>query len=217
MQVFMFVLELAGTVAFAISGAMTAIRRRLDLFGVLFLGVVTAVGGGVLRDLMIGVTPPRCFRDPVYLLVALGVALVCFLPFFKKPVAHHQKFFEMTLFAMDSLGLAAFTITGIQAGIEAQPQASPVLLVFVGLLTATGGGVLRDVLVGSTPYIFVKHVYATASVIGAVLFVVLEIFGLDHMISGIICIAVMVIIRCLAAYYHWNLPRAEEQILDSNR
>lgn len=217
MQVFMMILELAGTVAFAISGAMTAIRRRLDLFGVLFLGVVTAVGGGVLRDLMIGVTPPRCFRDPIYLLVALIVALVCFLPFFRRPTAHHQKFFEITLFAMDSLGLAVFTITGIQAGIEAQPQASPVLLAFVGLLTATGGGVLRDVLAGTTPYIFIKHVYATASVVGAVLFLVLALFGVDHMICGIVSIVVMFILRCLAAYYHWNLPRAEEQTIDSNR
>lgn len=217
MQIFMQILEIVGTVAFAISGAMTAIRRRLDLFGVLFLGVITAVGGGALRDLMIGVTPPRCFRDSTYLLIGLFVALVCFLPVFRKPVAHHQKVFDVTLFAMDSLGLAAFTITGIQAGIQAQPQASPVLLVFVGVLTATGGGVLRDVLAGTTPYIFVKHVYATASAAGAVLFVLLGVFGVDHMISGIISIVAMFILRCLAAYYHWNLPRAEEEQVDSTR
>ncbi len=211
MELFMFILELIGTVAFAISGAMTAIRRRLDLFGVLFLGVVTAVGGGVLRDVMIGYTPPRCFQDPVYLLVSLAIALICFLPLGRRPSMHHRKFYDWMLFAMDSLGVAVFTVTGIEAGLEAQSQASPILLVFVGILTATGGGVLRDVLVGRTPYIFVKHVYATAAAIGAVLFVILDAVGIDRMLTAIISAGVVVIIRALAAHYHWNLPRATER------
>ena len=210
MSFFLYVLEMIGTVAFAVSGAMTAIQKRLDIVGVVFLGIVTAVGGGALRDLMIGVTPPVCFQNPVYLVTALVTSVLFFLPFVRRPLVRHQRPFDVLLLMMDSLGLAVFTVSGIQSCVHTHPAASPILLIFVGVLTATGGGMLRDVLAGVTPMIFVKHVYATASLTGAVLFVGLTAAGLDARIAGAIAAAAVFAIRCLAAHYRWNLPRAKE-------
>ncbi len=210
MNIFLYVLEMIGTVAFAVSGAMIAIQKRLDIVGVLFLGIVTAVGGGALRDLMIGVTPPMCFQNPVYLVTALVTSLLFFLPFVRRPLVRHQQPFDRLLFVMDSLGLAVFTVSGIQSCVHTHPEASPILLVFVGMLTATGGGMLRDVLAGDTPMIFVKHVYATASLAGAVLFVVLAAAGLDVRIAGAASVVAVFAIRCLAAHFRWNMPRAKE-------
>jgi len=210
MTLFLNILELFGTVAFALSGAMVGIQKRLDLLGVVFLGVVTAVGGGVLRDLMIGVTPPRCFQDPVYLLVACAASLLFFLPFLRRPLMRHEKTFDRFLFTTDSLGLAVFTVSGVQAGYASSPSFGPVRLVFIGMLTGTGGGVLRDILADETPYIFQKHVYATASLAGAVLFVVCHRLNANWYVSWLASIGLVFLIRCLASHYKWNLPRATE-------
>lgn len=210
MDTFLHILEMIGTIAFAVSGAMTGIRKHLDLFGVAFLGIVTAVGGGILRDVMIGATPPGCFRNPVYLEVAAVTALLFFVPFLRHPLVRRQVQFDRMLFAMDSLGLAVFTVTGVLAGLESNPDASPVLLLTVGMLTATGGGVLRDVMAGDTPLIFVKHIYASASLAGALLFVVLNAMRLPVQASGILAAAAVFIIRCLAAHFRWNFPKAAD-------
>lgn len=210
MDAFLHILEMIGTVAFAVSGAMTGIRKHLDLFGVTFLGVVTAVGGGILRDAMIGATPPGCFRDPVYLVVAAVTALLFFVPFLRHPLVRHQIQFDRMLFTMDSLGLAVFTVTGVLAGLEANANANPVLLVTVGMLTATGGGVLRDVLAGDTPLILRKHIYAAASLAGAALFVILNALHVSELACGIAAIAGVFLIRCFAAYFRWNFPKAAD-------
>ena len=210
MNTFLHILELIGTVAFAVSGAMTGIRKHLDLFGVAFLGVVTAVGGGILRDVMIGATPPGCFRNPIYLVVGAATAILFFIPFIRHPLMRRQAAFDRMLFVMDSLGLAVFTVTGVLAGLECSAGAHPILLVTVGMLTATGGGVLRDVLVGDTPMVFVKHVYAAASLAGAALFVALHALRAPLLVTGIVSAASVFLIRCLAAHYRWNLPKAAD-------
>ncbi len=212
MSIFLYVLEMIGTVAFAVSGAMIAVRKRLDIVGVIFLGVITAVGGGALRDLMIGVTPPMCFQNPIYLVTACVTSFLFFLPFVRRPLVRHQKQFDLLLFIMDSLGLAVFTVSGIQSCIHVHPTASPILLIFVGVLTATGGGVVRDALAGITPMVFVKHVYATASLAGAALYTGLHMVGADTQIAGAISAVLVFAIRCLAAHYHWNMPRAQEEV-----
>lgn len=204
------ILELIGTVAFAISGTMVAVRKKLDIIGVLFLGVVTAVGGGALRDMMLGIAPPQCFQNPIYLVIASVTAFLFFLPLVRRPLMRLQRVFDLLLLWMDSLGLAIFTVSGVQTGMEQNPDGSPILLLFVGVLTATGGGVLRDVLAGDTPMVFVKHIYATASMIGAVLFWGASMLGLDWRVGALITTAVVFAIRCLAAHYHWNLPTAQD-------
>lgn len=204
MDNFLTLVELIGTVAFAISGAATAIRKHMDVFGVCILGIVTAVGGGIMRDLMIGFTPPQCFRDSLYFVVACLSALVFFV--LHRPLQRQQAVFDWVLFAMDTVGLAVFTVVGIQAAERVSGQFGVVLLVCVGMLTGTGGGILRDLLAGNTPYVFVKHVYATASMAGAVLYLLLRPLG--YYPATIAAMALILVIRCLSARYRWNLPRS---------
>ena len=202
------ILELIGTVAFAASGAIVAVRKKMDIFGVAVLALTTAVGGGVLRDVLLDVTPPATFRNPVYAVTAILVSLIVFL----RPVRHYlagsHAAYQRTMLAMDSLGLGVFTAVGVSLAYAAQPEAGIFLATFVGVLTGVGGGVLRDVLAGDTPYIFVKHVYACASLAGALVSALLWrcTAQAPAMIAGA---AVVVVIRILSAIYKWNLPRAD--------
>lgn len=198
-------LELAGTLAFAASGAMTGLKKNMDLFGVCILGLTTAVGGGVIRDVILGNTPPATFQDPVYALVALATSLVLFLPGIRRLLMWDQRLYDLTMLVLDSAGLGVFTTMGIRIAYGAVDDPSLFLLVFVGVVTGVGGGVLRDVLAGDTPYIFLKHVYASASLAGALVCVALwRTWGeLPAILGGA---AVVIIIRFLSAYFHWNLP-----------
>ncbi len=201
-------LELIGTVAFAVSGAVTAVRKGMDVFGVAILGLTTAVGGGVVRDLLLGNTPPVTFREPVYALTAIAVSLVVFL----KPVRHfltgNHVHTALLLQLSDSLGLSLFTVSGVQVAYDLGRADSLFLLTFVGVVTGVGGGVLRDIMAGSTPYIFVKHVYASAALAGALLCAVLwpALGQAAAMLTGF---AVILVIRLLSAHYRWSLPHAE--------
>ena len=201
--------ELLGTVAFAASGAMVGIRKKMDILGVCVLALCVAIGGGVMRDIILGSTPPVTFQNPVYALCAIAVALVIFHPKARLFIAQHDHAYGRSMFWMDAVGLGVFTATGVQRCFETVPEAGIFLAVFVGVMTGVGGGVLRDVLAGDTPYIFVKHFYASASIIGA--FVCVILWGrLYYGACIIISSALVVLLRFLAARYHWSLPKAEE-------
>jgi len=203
-----FILEIIGTVAFAWSGAITGIKKEMDIFGVMILGTVTAVGGGITRDLILGKTPPTTFINPVYALVAMAVSLITFIPFVRRLFLMHQKRNEISMLVMDSLGLGIFTAVGIGVAYE-MTHFNILLFSFVGVITGVGGGVLRDMMAGQTPHIFVKHFYACASLIGALLIIVLiPICGITS--AMLIGAAVIIILRFLAAYYRWSLPRAHD-------
>lgn len=208
MDTFLFIIELLGTVAFAASGAMIGVEKRMDIFGVAILGVATAVGGGVIRDLVIGITPPKAFQDPIYLIVALIVSVILFFPTVRRPLARSQKLFDSVLLVMDAAGLGMFTITGITTAIGQANCRSVLLLFFVGLLTGTGGGVLRDILAGDMPYIFRKHIYASASLAGAGIYLLCRLV-LPESAAVLVGIAAVMAIRCAAAHFEWNLPRAQ--------
>ena len=209
MDLFILIIELIGTMAFAASGAMTGIKKNMDIFGVCILALTTAVGGGVIRDLILGSTPPATFRDPVYATVAIVTALVLFLPRVRRLLMWDQALFDLSLFLMDTAGLAIFTVMGIRVAYTHVPQATLFLLAFVGVVTGVGGGVLRDVMAGDTPYIFVKHVYACASLVGA-LACALAWHHLGEMVSMLLGGGLVVVIRGLSAHYRWNLPRAHD-------
>lgn len=196
---FIFIFEIIGTIAFAISGASLAISKKMDIFGVAILGMTTAVGGGIIRDLILGITPPMAFRNPVYALLAIVVSIIVFIPRIRELAAREQTL----LLIMDTIGLGVFTVVGVRAGM---PHGNIFLSVFVGTLTGVGGGVLRDVFVGYAPYIFVKHFYATASLIGALATALL--WGVGETAAMIVGAAIVVVLRLLAARFRWSLPKA---------
>ena len=211
------VFELIGTVAFAASGAIVALSKKMDIFGVVTLGVVTAVGGGVIRDLVLGHTPPATFQNPLYALVAIGVSVILFIPWVRKILFHKPRVYELVMLLMDSLGLGIFTVMGIQAAYSTEGEHNAFLLVFVGMITGVGGGIIRDLLAGNTPFILVKHFYASASLIGAVVCIVLWYFlGSFAAIAG--GTVVTIILRLLAARFHWSLPKSEmEESVESEK
>ena len=168
-DVLVFVLELIGTVAFAVSGAIVGIKKQMDLFGVIVLGICTAVGGGIVRDLILGVTPPVTFQNPVYTLTAAAVSVLMFLPHMRARIGRHEPVFDRLLLVMDAVGLGVFTVVGVQCAYQKSEDYTLFLLLFVGLITGVGGGVLRDVFSGERPYIFVRHFYACASIVGALI------------------------------------------------
>ena len=203
-----FVFELIGTVAFAISGAITGLKKKMDIFGVVILAVVTAVGGGAIRDIVLGNTPPMTFRNPVYALVAVATGILTFRPVVRKLAGKTPKAFDIFLLVTDSVGLGIFTVMGIRTAINLNHGENLFLLVFVGVVTGVGGGLLRDMMAGNTPYIFVKHIYASASLAGAVLCVLLwKPLGATAAMS--VSAVVIIIIRFLAARFKWSLPKAE--------
>ena len=207
-------IEIVGTVAFAVSGAMVGLGRKMDIFGVAILGLVTAVGGGVIRDLVLGNTPPVTFRNPSFALVAVAVSILVFMPFVRRVFLRMHRLYELMILIMDSLGLGIFTVMGIQTAYAAGHRGF-FLLIFVGVITGVGGGILRDVLAGQTPYVFVKHFYASASLIGASVCVLLwERIG--EGLSLAVGAVLVVSLRFLAAYFHWKLPKAESLDLSEN-
>ena len=205
----LFLFDLIGTIAFAISGAFVGIRKGMDIFGVNVLAVTTACGGGLMRDLIIGSIPPQMFRNPFFVMVAIVVANVVFLLMYlhRHMPRKVAPLYDKLLFWFDSLGLAAFTVDGVMAGIAMGYGDNEFLICFLGFMTAVGGGALRDVLAGQTPDIFRKHVYAVAAIAGAVLMVaLLRLFESEQiaMLGGFLLVPVL---RFLAAHFRWNLPK----------
>lgn len=212
MELFVSLLQLLGTIAFAASGALTAMRKRMDLLGVIVLGIVTAVGGGILRDIILGITPPLAFRSPTYPMVAVVTSIVLFFPWVRRKLMRNHRVFDLSLLWMDSVGLGVFTVVGIWNAMDFSPDRSTFLLVFVGVITGVGGGVLRDILAGNTPYILVKHIYACASLAGALCCALLWRCapGYIAMVTGALLVLA---IRLLSAHFRWNLPRASDEEL----
>ena len=208
MDTFIFIVNILGTVAFAASGAMIGLRKNMDIFGVCILGLTTATGGGVIRDLILGLTPPSAFRDPTCAMVALATSAVFFSRRMRHLLMHNQSRYDRLLVCMDTLGLGAFTVIGVELACSRAVRPTLFLLVFVGVITGVGGGVVRDLLAQEVPYIFVKHIYACASLVGAILCAGMwpHADSMDAMLAGM---AAVVIIRCLAAHYRWNLPKAK--------
>ena len=196
-----------GTVAFAVSGAITGIRKGMDLFGVCILGIITSLGGGAVRDVLLGITPPTMFQTPLYTILALVVSIVTFLPFVRKIALHHRRPWENAILIFDTLGLAAFTVTGAKLGYEhAYAGHQLYMMIFTGVITGCGGSVLRDVFAGQIPDIFVKHFYAMTSLIGALIYGLVWNY-LPDIWSMIVCFVTVVSLRLLAATFHWDLPK----------
>jgi len=203
-------LELLGTVAFAISGAMVAIQKRADIFGVLVLGVTTATGGGLMRDVLLGHLPPRLFENRLYLFVAAGAALAIFLVarVFQEKFLRRAALVDQVNNLFDAVGLGAFTVTGIQTGIAAGYVGNRFLLVFLGVLTGVGGGLIRDLMVMEIPFVLRKRVYALAAIAGGLAYVFSQPLCRSHAVPVTLTLAVVVGLRLLATVFRWDLPKA---------
>ncbi len=208
-----YIFEMIGTVAFASSGALVGIRKNMDIFGVNVLGITTAVGGGCIRDIILGITPPKMFQNFSYVGASILISCILFTIFYLNQELLSSRFletYERVMISLDAIGLGVFTVMGIRTAIEASFENNLFLLIFVGAVTGIGGGMLRDVMAGMTPFVFVKHVYAIASILGAVCYIILRLYIQDT-ISLFLGAAVVIIIRLLAAHFRWNLPRIRQK------
>ncbi|MBE6969873.1 MAG: trimeric intracellular cation channel family protein [Ruminococcaceae bacterium] len=207
MAIWVNVFDMIGTVAFAVSGALTGIRKHMDIFGISILALSTATFGGIIRDVILGITPPTTFQKPAAAMVAITTAIIVFLPPIRKRILHSSHVYDLVMLVMDSLGLGAFTVIGVQKAYTCMPTPGLYLCVSMGVLTGVGGGVLRDVMAGITPDVFVKRIYASACIAGALLCCFL--WGRIPSLWAMLCGTVLIVaIRFLAAHYRWSLPRA---------
>lgn len=190
--------------AFAVTGAFKAIEHKSDIVGIIILSIITGVAGGTIRDIIIGKFPPNSISDPTYvgICVASGVTLFFLYPYLQK---HWNLFLKF-----DAIGLGVFSITGATFAYHVFGL-NFLAIVFAGILTAVGGGILRDVFVNEVPIVFVKELYATASFVGVVMFYGLLVAQIPLYAASITGIVATTLLRLVAMKYNWNLPRAREK------
>ncbi|WP_027376718.1 trimeric intracellular cation channel family protein [Kaistella palustris] len=194
-----FIIELLGTIAFAMSGSFAAMQKRLDPFGVLIIAFVTSVGGGTVRDVLLDV-PVFWMRD---LVMCTVIFITCILAMIFKSL---EKKFRVTLFVFDSFGLGLFTIVGIQKGLSAELH--PLICLTLGTITGCFGGIIRDILLNRIPLIFRKEIYATACLLGGTVFMLLVKYSsFTYTFVQISTILLIVFIRTLAVKYQWQIPK----------
>lgn len=206
MDIVILITELIGTAAFAVSGAVVGIKKNMDIFGVAVLGLTAACGGGLIRDIILGKLPPVMFSKPVYALIAVAVSLAVFLGVYRRKELWSGRAFNRTMLIADAAGLGVFTASGMIACIQAGYGSNAFFTIFLGVLTGVGGGLMRDIMAENPPYIFVRHVYACASLIGAVVSYILW-RATGNTVTMFIGAGIIVIVRFLAAHFEWSLPK----------
>jgi possible membrane protein len=195
---YIYILDLIGTVVFAITGALAAREHKMDVFGMFILAFVTGVGGGTLRDMMIGSTPVFWMKNPFYILmIVLGVVL----PIVFKKMSEWKK----SILFFDAIGLGVFTVIGVEKGIDFGLH--PVIAVALGAVTGCFGGLIRDILRNQIPAVLHKEIYATASLTGGIMFFVLNYLGFHSDLVAVLTAFIVFIIRVLALKYRWELPK----------
>lgn len=208
-DIIILVMEWIGTVSFAVSGSLIAIGCSLDLFGVVTVGCITAVGGGVIRDVFIGNIPPKIFFNPLILLVAVVTSLLVFLIayIYRKKFETIREKTELINIFFDSLGLASFSITGVEIASLSSWGDNALLAITLGVITGVGGGVIRDILVNEKPYVLTKHIYAVVSIVGCGFYYLISISLGHKVLATFFVIIFIVLMRLLAAKFHWKLPK----------
>jgi uncharacterized membrane protein YeiH len=197
------ILDILGTMAFAISGALTAINKKMDPFGVFVIAFVTAVGGGTLRDVLIGHTPVGWMKDLDYVYVIIAGFFITLI--FRKKLDK----LRVSLFLFDTIGLGVFTLIGLEKGIE--NGLHPVICIALGTMTACFGGVIRDILCNEIPVIFRKEIYATICIVGGCFFFLLRNWNVPQDVQYLAVSGIIIAIRLLAVNYKWSLPALEKK------
>ena len=193
-----YIIDILGTIAFAISGVLVAFNKRMDLFGILIIAFVTAVGGGTLRDMLIGETPVSWMKDITYTYVILASAIFAII--FRRKI----NYLRTSLFLFDTIGIGLYTLVGIEKGLNAELH--PIICIALGTMTATFGGVIRDILCNEIPVIFRKEIYATACIVGGIAYFLLRELPIDGNIVFLISGAIVISIRLLAVKFKIGLP-----------
>ena len=201
MEIFSYI-NIGGTIAFVASGTLAGIRQKLDIFGILVIAFVTAIGGGTLRDLLIGQSPVKWLMDVniIYLIVGVSLATILFRKYIDK--------LDKTLLFFDTLGLAFFTIKGIEVGLETQLRTPSCII--LGTITACFGGVIRDILLNEVPTIFSKEIYATACIVGGISFFVFKNFDISQTLLELLTFIIIIGIRFFAVKTNFTLPKIEK-------
>lgn len=204
-QTLIYALDLFGTMAFAVTGAFKAIEHKADIVGIIILATITGVAGGTLRDIIIGKFPPNSLSDPWYVVItaSTGVAIFFLYPKIQK---HWNLFLKF-----DALGLGVFTIIGATFAYNVFGM-NFLAIALAGMLTAVGGGILRDIFVNEVPIVFVKELYASASFVGVLTFYILLSLGAELHLVTIAGMVITTILRLVAMKYNWNLPKVREKI-----
>lgn len=193
-----YIIDLLGTLVFAISGVLAAVDKKFDLVGATIIGFVTAVGGGTVRDVLIGQTPVSWMTDLNYIVVILSALPLCY--FFIETIIKLRK----GVFFFDTVGIGLFTILGLQKTLDF--GLSPIIALLMGVVSAVFGGVIRDVLANEVPLIFRKEIYASACLVGGMVYLLLKMSAIHVHISMIISILIVFVIRSLAVRNNWALP-----------
>lgn len=197
-------MDLFGTMAFAVTGAFKAIEHKADIVGIIILATITGVAGGSIRDIALGQFPPHALTDPSYILITTSTGIVIF--FLYPRIQKHWNLF----LKFDAIGLGVFTATGATLSYQLFGQ-NFLVIVMAGMVTAVGGGILRDMFVNEIPIVFIKELYASASFLGTVVFYFLLASKFQIEIATIVSIIVTIILRLVAMKYNWNLPKAREK------
>ena len=204
-----YILDILGTFAFAISGALVASDKKFDLFGVIIIAFVTAVGGGMLRDVLIDAHPINWIGDLNYLYTILLAVIITFL--FKSKILPLSK----TMFLFDTVGIGVFTLLGLKKGLSFDLH--PFIALIMGMISAVFGGVLRDVLTNKVPLIFEKEIYASACLAGGITYLILNSFNISENVIFVLSAAVIVVIRVIAVKFHLQLPKIKDDIFGKSQ
>ncbi len=204
-EVFIYILDLFGTMAFAVTGAFKAIENKADIVGIVILATITGVAGGTIRDIVLGKFPPNSIMDPSYVIITVATGVILFF-LYSKLKKHWNIFLKF-----DAIGLGVFTVIGATFAYNIFGL-NFLAMVLAGMLTAVGGGILRDVFVNQVPIVFVKELYALASFVGVVIFYFILAVGADLYIASIVGIGIVTGLRLVAMKYNWNLPKVRGNI-----
>lgn len=203
------VIEIIGVLSFSISGALMAIDKENDFFGVVFLAIITSFGGGMLRDIFIGNTPPVFFKLFHLIIVSVITATIVFLlaTIFKKQYVKNERFVQAVNNYLDAAGLGVFVISGARICMEAG-FTNPFLIIVMGMLSGTGGSMTRDIIMREVPALLRKRIYLLAAIVGATIYYFFVGFGVSDVFAVPIGAISIVIIRILATVFKWNMPKA---------
>ena len=206
MDIIWYMFDMIGTIAFAVSGALVGVARKMDIFGMAVLALATAIGGGIVRDVLLGYFPPNSLRNVVYVTVVLVVTVIVFLIYNSRYRKHAMGPRSRASYLLaDALGLASFTVTGASAGFKLYPEL-PIFIVLLGTITAVGGGIIRDMLAQRIPSVLKEDVYALPSIIGGIVYYLMVTSSWESAaVYG--AFTVVLVIRLLAIKYNWSLPK----------